>query len=57
MNITKRHSDNVNYNLNIILLTTLSHFLLAILLKNYWRKSKLVDSNTIPQQAQSTTKA
>ena len=33
MNITKRYSDNVNYNLNIILLTKLSYFLLIILLK------------------------
>ena len=33
MNITKRHSDNVNYNLNIILLTKLSYFLL----KSFWK--------------------
>ena len=55
MNITNRHSENVNYNFNITLLTKLSSFLLTILLKNYRKKSKLVDSNTISQQAQSTT--
>ena len=33
MNITKRYSDNVNCNLNIILLTKLSYFLLIILLE------------------------
>ena len=33
MNITKIYSDNVNYNLNIILLTKLSYFILIILLK------------------------
>ena len=54
MNITNRHSENVNHNFNITLLTKLSYFLLTILLKNY-RKSKLVDSYTISQQAQSTT--
>ena len=40
MNITKRYSNKVNYNLNIILLTKLSHFLLTILLKNYRKKIK-----------------
>ena len=53
MNITKRYSDKVNYNLNIILMTKLSYFLLTILLKNYRKKSKLVDSN-ISQQTRST---
>ena len=53
MNIMKRYSDKVNYNLNIILMTKLSHFLLTILLKNYRKKSKLLDSNTISQQARS----
>ena len=55
MNITRRYSDNVNYNSNIFLLTKLSYFLLTILLKNHGKKSKLVDSDTISQQAQSTT--
>ena len=52
----KRYSVDVNYNLNIILMTNSSYFLLTILLTNYWKKSKLVDSNTISQQARSTTK-
>ena len=56
MNITKRYSDNVNYDLNIILLTKLSYFLLKILLKNYRKKTKLADSNAISQQARFTTK-
>ena len=43
------------YNLNIILLTKLSYILLTILLKNYRKKSELVDGNTISQQARSTT--
>ena len=51
-NLTKRYSDNVNYNLNI---KKISYFLLTILLKNYGSNSKLVDSNTISQQAWSTT--
>ena len=51
MNITKRYSDNVNYDLNIILWTKLSYFLLKILLKNYRKKTKLADSNAISQQA------
>ena len=55
MNIKKRYSDNVNYNLNIILMTNSSYFLLTILQKKYRKKSKFVDSNTISQQAQSTT--
>ena len=38
MNITKRYSDKVNYNLNIILMTNSSYFPLTILLKNYWKK-------------------
>ena len=46
---------NVNYDLNKILLTKLFYFLLTVLLKNYRKKSKLVDSNTIFQQALSTT--
>ena len=41
MNITTIYSNNVNYNLSIILLTKLSYFLLRSLLKNYRRKSKL----------------
>ena len=53
MNIMKRYSDKVNYNLNIILMTKLSYFLSTILLKNYRKKSKLVDSN-ISQQTRST---
>ena len=55
MNITKRYSDNVNYNLNITLLTKLSYFISTIILKNYRKKSKLVDSYTISQQVRSTT--
>ena len=51
MSITNRYSDNVNCNLNITLLTKLSYFLLTIILKNYRKKSKLVDSYTISQQA------
>ena len=35
INIKKRYSDDVNYNLN---LTNSSYFLLTILLKNYWKK-------------------
>ena len=35
MNITNRHSANVNYNFNITLLTKVSYFLLAITLKTY----------------------
>ena len=38
MNMTKRYSDNVNYDLNTILLTKLSYFHLKILLKNYRKK-------------------
>ena len=55
MNIRNRHSDNVNYNLNITLLTKLSYFLVTILLKNFRKKSKLVDSYAISQQARSLT--
>ena len=50
----KKHSDNLNYNLNI-LLTNPSYFLFSILLKNWRKKSKLVDSNTMSQQARSKT--
>ena len=46
INIKKRSSDDVNYNL-YILMTNSSHFLLTILLKNY--------CNSISQQARSTT--
>ena len=55
MNIKNGYSDNVNYNLNIILLTNSSYFRLSILLKYHRKKSKLVDSNTISQKARSTT--
>ena len=47
MNITNGYSDNVLFNLNIILLTKLYYFLLTIPLKNSRKKSKLVDSYTI----------
>ena len=40
MNITKRYSDNVNYNLNIIVLTKLSYFLLKILLEKLRENNK-----------------
>ena len=55
MNIKKRYSDNVNYNLNIILQTNSSYFRLTFLQKNYRKNSKLLDSNTISQQARCTT--
>ena len=32
--ILKRYSDDINYNLNLILMTNSSYFLLTILLKN-----------------------
>ena len=32
-------------------MTNASYFFLTILLKNYWKKSKLVDNNTISEQA------
>ena len=51
----KRYSDDVNYNLNIVLMSNSSYFVLTILLKDYGKNSKLVDSNTISQQARSTT--
>ena len=38
INIKKRYSDDVNYNLNLILMTNSSSFLLTILLKNCWKK-------------------
>ena len=56
MNIMNKYSDNANYNLNITLLTKLSYFLLTIILsaENYrQKKSKVVDSHTISQQARS----
>ena len=40
INIKKRKIDDVNYDNSF-------YSLLTILLKNYWKKSKLVDSNTI----------
>ena len=49
------YSDDVNYNLKAILLTNLFYYLLTIILKNYWKKSKLVDRNTTSQQAPSRT--
>ena len=39
--------DGINYDLNVIFMTNSSYFLLTILLK----KSKLVECNTISQQA------
>ena len=51
----KIYSYNINYNLNIILMTNPPHFLSKIPMRNYWKKSKLVDSNTLSQQARSTT--
>ena len=53
--IEKKYTDNVNCNLNIILMTNPSYFLLTILLKNYGKKSKLVDSIAISQEVRSTT--
>ena len=50
----KKYSDKVNYNLKMILQTKLSYILLTIVLKNYRKKSELVDDNTISQQARST---
>ena len=51
MNMKKRYSDNVNYNLNIILMTNPSYFLWT----NYRKKSKHVDSIAVSQQARPTT--
>ena len=45
--IKKRYSDGVNYDLNIVFMTTSYYLLLTILPK----KSKVVESNTISQQA------
>ena len=36
----EKYSDNVNYNLNIILITNLSYFLLTILQKKYREKNQ-----------------
>ena len=54
-----KHKENIFWQrkfkyLNIILVTNSSYFLLTILLKNYRKKSKLLYSNTISQQAWST---
>ena len=43
------------YNLNSILMANQSHFFLTILLKNYGKKSKLVNRKNISQQPRSTT--
>ena len=55
MNIKKRYSDNANYNLNIILLANSFCFRLTILWKITGKKTKLVESNAISQQARSAT--
>ena len=43
-NKTYTANVHINYNLNVILMKNPSHFLLTILLKNYGKKAKLVDS-------------
>ena len=54
--LKKRYTDNVNYNFNRILLTNPSHFFsLDNSSEKLREKSKLINRNTIFQQARSTT--